>query len=127
MQLRLGQNFLACVGFELIWEYVSNYLCRKDSINILPKSIRNCNKPTKILSKRICEAQTPLNQLKCDAATGLYTQNPECAARYHGQQFSIWKNYNQFHLAAVEAIFIKTQKAILCRQKEYACFLQILQ
>ena len=36
-------------------------------------------------------------------------QNPDCAAHYHDRQFSILaKARTQFHLEALEAIFIKT-------------------
>ena len=47
-------------------------------------------------------------------------------AHYHDRQFSILaKARTQFHLAALEAIFIKTQPPILCRQKEFVYFLQM--
>ena len=47
-------------------------------------------------------------------------ENPDCAAQYLERQFSILtKAKTQFHLAAQEAIFIKTQQPILCRQKEF--------
>ena len=51
-----------------------------------------------------------------------------CAAHYHDRQFPILaKASTQFHLAALEAIFIKTQQPILYWQKEIIYFLQILQ
>ena len=95
----------------------------------IPKSIRNKQKPTKVLPRRNCKAKTPLNQLECDSAIGLHLlQNPDCAALYHDRQFSILaKERTQFHLVALEAIFIKTQQPILCRHKEFVYYLQILQ
>ena len=92
-----------------------------------PKSIRNKQKPTKVLPRRNCKAKTPLNQLGCDSVIGLYLlQNPDCAAQYHDRQFSILaKATTHFHLAALEAIFIKTQQPLLRRQKEFVYSLQI--
>ena len=60
--------------------------------------------------RRNCKAKTPINQLECDSAIGLHLlQNPVCAAHYHDRQFSILaKARTQFHLAALEAILIKT-------------------
>ena len=85
----------------------------------IPKSIRNKEKPTKIWPRRNCKAKTPLNQLECDLAIGLHLlQNPDCTAQYHDRQFSILaKARIQFHLAELEAIFIKTQQSIFCWQK----------
>ena len=83
----------------------------------IPKSTRNKEKPTKVLCRRNCKAKTPLNQLECNSAIGLHLlQNPDCAAQHHERQFSILaKAKTQFHLAVLEAIFIKTQQPILCR------------
>ena len=66
----------------------------------IPKSIRNKEKPTKVLSRRNCKAKTPLNQLECDSAIGLHLlQNPDCAAQYHERQFSILaKAKTQFYI-----------------------------
>ena len=101
---------------------VHQYVCRCDcrcvgrtSIRLqeritlhFPKSIRNKEKPPKVLPRRNCKAKTPLNQLECDSAIRLLLlQNPDCAAQYHDRQFSILaKARTQFHLAALEAIFI---------------------
>ena len=83
----------------------------------ISKSIRNKQKPTKVLPERNCKAKTFLNQMECDLAIGFHLlQIPVCAAQYHDRQFSILaKATTQFHLAALEAIFIKTQQLILCR------------
>ena len=58
----------------------------------------------------------------------LVNQNPDCAPHDYYRQFSILaKTRLQFLLAALEDIFIKTQKPILCRQAEFVHSLQILQ
>ena len=95
----------------------------------IPKSIRNKQKPTKVLSRQNCKANTTLNQLECDSAIGLHLLlNPDCAAHYHDRQFSILaKARTQFHLVVLEAIFIKTQQPTLCRHKEFVYYLQVLQ
>ena len=73
------------------------------------------------MPRRNCKSKTPLNQLECDLAIGIHLlQSPDCAAHYHERQFSILaKARAQFHLAALEAIFIETQQPILCWQKEF--------
>ena len=102
----------------------------QDRINQhIPKSIRNKENPTKVLPKRNCKITTPLNQLDCDSAIGLHLiQNPDSASHYHTVQFFILsKARTIFHLGTLEAIFTKTLKPILCRQKEFVYSLQILQ
>ena len=123
----------------VVYQYVCRCDCRyvgRTSLRLqeritqhIPKSIRNKEKPTKVLPRRNCKTKTPPNQLECDSAIGLHLlQNPNCAAHYHDRQFSILtKARTQFHLAALEAIFIKTQQPILCQQKEFVYSLQILQ
>ena len=122
----------------VVYQYVCRCDCRyvgRTSLRLqkritqhISKSIRNKEKPTKVIPRRNCKAKTPLNQLECDSAIGLHLlQNPDCAAQYHYRQFSILaKARTQFHLAALEAIFIKTQQPILCRPKKFAHSLQIL-
>ena len=94
----------------------SHILKTTGDIQHIFKSIRNKEKP-KVRPRRNCKAKTPLNQLECDSVIGLrLLQNPDCAARYHDRQFSILiKARTQFHLTALEAVFVKTQKPILCR------------
>ena len=84
-------------------------------------------KANKSYAKTKLQSQNSLNQLECDSAIGLLLlQNPDCPAHYHDRQFSILaKARTQFHLAALEAIFIKTEQPILCRQNEYVYSLQI--
>ena len=72
-------------------------------IDDVPKAIRNNEKPTEVLPIRNCNISLPLNQLNRDSAVGLHLlQNPDCAAHYNGNQFSISaKVRTQFHLAAL--------------------------
>ena len=80
------------------------YLCRSDCQHVnrtslrlqerithhIPKSIRNKEKPTKILPRRNCKANSSLNQFECDSVIGLHLlQNPDCAAHYHDRELSI--------------------------------------
>ena len=51
-------------------------------------------------------------------------QNPECATQYSNDQFStLAKARSMFHLSVLEATYIKINKLILCRQKEFLCSL----
>ena len=123
----------------VVYQYVCRCDCRyvgrtplrlQEKINQhIPKSIRNKEKPTRVLPQQNCKAKTPLKLLECDSAVELpLLQNPDCAAHYHDRQFSILsKARAQLQLAALEAIFIKTQQPILCRQKEFVYSRQILQ
>ena len=88
----------------------------------ISKSVRN-----KKIQQKFCLDETPQNQMECDLANGLHLlQNPDCAAHYHDRQFSIMaKARTLFHLADLEAIFVKTQQPNLSRQKEFVCSLQI--
>ena len=86
---------------------ISSRLNKKITHHI-PKSIRNREKPTKVLPRQNCKAKTPLIQLECDSTIGLHLLDYlDCAAHYHDQQFSIMaKAKTQFHLAALDTIFI---------------------
>ena len=66
-------------------------------------------------------SKTPLNQLECNLSFGLHLlQNPDCAVYYRDRQFSILaKARTQLHVAALKAIFVKTQPPILFRQKGF--------
>ena len=83
---------------------VHQYVCRSDC-RYVGRIIQNKEKPTKF-----CQDETA----KCDTAIVLHLlRNPDCAAQYHDRQFSILvKARTQFHLAALKAIFIKTQQPI---------------
>jgi len=88
----------------------------------IPKSIRNNQKPTKILPKRNCKEKINTNKPpQCDSAIGLHLlQNKQCAINYNDQQFSLLDRARiEFHLSALEATYIKTLKPILCRHKVF--------
>ena len=125
-------TWMQCPSHNKAWSvylYVCHCDCRYVHHTILKTARENHSthsqinskqeKPTKVLPKRNCKAKTSLNQSECDSANGLHLlQNPDCAAHYYDRQFSI--------LAKARTIIIKTQKLILCRQKEFVYSLQIL-
>ena len=92
---------------------------RRKLFNTFPKQFETKKKPANILPRHTCKAKTPINQLDCDSAIGLdLLHNSDFAVLYHDRQFSpLAKARTRFHLVALEDIFIKTQKPILCRQK----------
>ena len=86
-------------------------IARQNQINILPKSIRNKEKTTRLLSRRTYKAKTSLNQLKCDLAVRLrLLQNLNWAAHYYDQFSVLARGRTQFHLAALEAFFYQNTK-----------------
>ena len=100
----------------------------QDRINQhVPSFIRNKQQPDKILPPRQCKKKISVTQQQCDSAIGLHLlQNKACAIHFNNQQFSILaKARTPFHLAALEATFIKLQKPILCRHKEFVYSLNI--
>ena len=82
--------------------------------------------PQKPLPLRDCE--TKISSIhNCDSAIGLHLlQNDECAKFYNDLQFSILAEARTpFHLAALEATYIKIHQQVLCRHKEFVYALQI--
>jgi len=117
-----------------VWSY--QYVCRcdcryvdrtslrlQDRINEHnPKSIRNNQKPTKILPKRNCKEKiNTTKHLQCVSVIGLHLLlNKQCANNYNNQQFSILTRARIVcHLSALEATNNKTLKPILFRQKDF--------
>ena len=46
--------------------------------------------------------------------------NPSCAQNYHNNRFSIvTRGRNNFHLNVLESLYIKINKPVLCKQKQY--------
>ena len=55
-------------------------------------------------------------------------ENEQCALNYHSKRFSILTiARSSFHLNLLEAAYIKTQRPVLCRQKEFVHTLKIFQ
>ena len=125
------QNFkIALITIGFIVNLLKTLVALKKAVS-KKRFERLSSLPCQESTRNFClwKAKTPLNQLECDSAIGLHLlQKPDCAAHYHDRQFSILAQARtQFHLAALEAIFIKTQQPILCGQKEFVYSLQILQ
>ena len=87
----------------------------------LSNFIRRKQQPTKILPERKCKIISIATQQQCVSAIGLHLmRNSECATHYSNDQFPILaKARSMFHLSILEATYIKINKPILCRQKEF--------
>ena len=59
--------------------------------------------------------------MKSDSAIGQHLiTNPECAKTYIDDNFRIiGQARSSFHLGVLESVYIKTQNAVLCKQKEF--------
>ena len=77
--------------------------------------------------KYFTRSTTHIQSLTHDSAIGLHLlRNPTCAQHYDDSMFSLLaKERSPFHPSALEVIFIKTSKPILCRQKEFVYNLKI--
>ena len=97
----------------------------------LPKSIRSCSSQKRILPASQCKSSNHPNtqSLASDSAIGLHLlQNPACAQHYDDSEISVLaQGSSTFHLPALEASFIKTSNAALCRQKEFVQSLKVVQ
>jgi len=118
---------------------VYKYTCHCDSVYVgrtsqrledrikqhIPKQIRNRTETEKQLPTRECKVKksNPIS----DSAIGLHLlQNKNCANNYNVNQFSILSTgRSSFHLATLEATFIKSLTPVLCRQKEFVYTLKI--
>jgi len=104
----------------VVYQYVCHCDCRyvgqtllrlQDRINQhISKSIRNNQKPTKILPKRNFKEKTNTTKSpQCDPIELHLLQNKQCANNYNDQQFSILaKARSAYHLSALEATYNKT-------------------
>ena len=63
----------------------------------------------------------------CDSATGQHLlENEQCALNYDNKRFSILATARSFfHFNHLEAVYIKTQHSVICRQKEFVYFLKL--
>ena len=112
---------------------VYEYVCRCDSRYVGRTSQRledriNQHVPTFIRNHTQHERKQPQRKSKttnrdavCDSAIGTHLlNNKTCADHYSNNQFFILSQArSDFHLAALESIFITTRKPNLCRQKEF--------
>ena len=97
----------------VVYQYVCRCDCRyvgRTTLRLQNRIIRNQRLPTKILPKCTCKAtKNPSIFQKSDSAIRIQLlQNKDCANNYCDQQFSILTEAKtSFHLAVLEAIFIK--------------------
>ena len=117
-----AQNWLLCFdknSFHCRYVGRTSLRLQERSTQNISKSIRSKEKPTKVLSTRNCKDSSTSIGMWLGHWASLISK-PDCAAHYHERQFSILaKVRTRSHLAALEAIFIKTQQPILSRQKEF--------
>ena len=64
---------------------------------------------------------------ECDSAIGQHLlDNDQGAFNYDNKRFSILAAArSSFHLNLLEAVYIKTRRPVLCRQKEFGCTLKL--
>ena len=67
------------------------------------------------------------SKINCESAIGqLLITNPECAKTYTDDNFRIIGQARpSFHLGVLEAVYIKAQNPVLCRQKEFVFSLKL--
>ena len=63
----------------------------------------------------------------CDSAIGKHlSKNYQCALNYDDKRFSILATArSSFHLNFLKTAYIKTQRPVLCKQKEFVCILKL--
>ena len=63
----------------------------------------------------------------CDSAIGQHLlENDQCVLNYDDKRFSILATTrSSFHLNLLEAAYIKTQRPVLCRRKEFVYTLKL--
>ena len=126
---------------SLLSNVVYNFLCHCDSRYVsrtsqrlqdrirqhLPKFVRTGQIPnSRNISTRSGKSSTPV--MFSDSAIGQHLlDNPVCAKNYSDEKFTIlsfgrWS----FHLSALEAVYIKSCKPNLCREKEFVYNLKLL-
>ena len=68
-----------------------------------------------------CISKNNKPKINLESAIGQHlVPSPECAKAYTGDNFRIvGQARSSFHLSVLESVHIKTQKPVLCRQKEF--------
>ena len=92
----------------------------------VPKSIRT-GQSSQDRSQLSRSCKLTNNVSSCESAIGQHLlDSPACASEYNDKRFSILASgRSSFHLAALEATFIKTSRPNLCRQKQFVYVLKI--
>ena len=85
----------------------------------VPRSIRTKNTIIREQPPRMCKNSN--SKMKSDSAIGQHLiKNPECAKTYSDDNFRIiGQARSSFHLSVLESVYIKTQRPVLCKQKEF--------
>ena len=93
----------------------------------VPRSIANPLASVQRQSlSRSCKTNTRLQQFHESAIGQHLLDNAQCALHYSNKKFSILsRGRSSFHLAALEATFIKSLNPLLCKQKEFVYSLKI--
>ena len=99
---------------------------KKELTNVFPNFIQRMQQPSKILPEQKCKIRSTETHQQCVSAIELHSmQNLEYATPYSNDQFSILdKARSMSHLSALEATYIKMNKPIQCRQKDFVYLLQ---
>ena len=86
----------------------------------VPKWLRQqLTRPRRSQPHRLCKRND--TKMEWDSAIGQYFfENGQCALNYDNKRFSILATASSFfHLNLLETAYIKTQRPVLCRQKEF--------
>ena len=91
----------------------------------VPTSIRKKSSTVREQSPRMCK--NICSKITCESAIGQHLiTNPDCAKTYTDDNFwIIGQARSSFHLGVLESVYIKTQNAVLCRQKEFVFSLKL--
>ena len=82
-------------------------------------------RPRRSQPHKLCEPKD--TKPNCDSAVGQHLlENDQCALNYDNKWFSILATaHSSFHLNLLEAAYIKTQRPVLCRQREFVYTLKL--
>ena len=111
---------------------IYEYKCHCDNIGRTSQRLQDCiiqhvpqwlrqqlTRPRRSLPHRSCKRND--TKMDCDSASGQYLfENGQCALNHDNKRFSILATARSFfHLNLLEAAYLKTQRPVLCRQKEF--------
>ena len=121
------------VIYQFVCHCDSRYVSRTSQrleeriIQHVPRSIVNPPaSPNRQSLSRSCKANTRPQQFYESAIGQHLLDNAQRALHYNNEKFSILaRGRSSFHLSDLEAIFIKSLKPLLCKQKEFVYSLKI--
>ena len=84
-------------------------------------------RPRRSQLHRLCKRKD--TKPDCDSAIGQYfLENDQCALNYDNKRFSVLATArSSFHLNLLVAAYIKIQRPVLCKQKEFVYALKLFQ